>query len=39
MRSFLGLLLLTDYHSLPEEHDYWSKQPDFGVPAVYNTIS
>ena len=39
MRSFLGVLLLTGYHSLPEEHHYWSTQPDLGVPAVYNTIS
>ena len=39
MRSFLGVLLLTNYHSLPEEHHYWSTQPDLGVPAVYNTLS
>ena len=39
MQSFLGVLLLTGYHSLLEEHHYWSTQPDLGVPAVYNTIS
>ena len=38
MGLFLGVLLLTGYHSLPEEHHYWSTQP-LGVPAVYNTIS
>ena len=39
MRSFLGVLLLTGYHRLPEEHHYWSTQPDLGVSAVYNTLS
>ena len=39
MWSFLKVLLLTGYHSLPEEHHYWSTQPDLGVSAVYNTIS
>ena len=39
MRSFLGVLLLTGYHSLPEEYHYWSTQPDLGFPAVYNTLS
>ena len=39
MRSFLGVLLLTGYHSLPKKHHYWSTQPDLGVPVVYNTIN
>ena len=39
MWSFLGVLLRTGYHSLPEEHHYWSTLPDLGVLAVYNTIS
>ena len=39
MRSFLGVLLLTRYHSLPKEHCYWSTQTDLGVPTVYSTIS
>ena len=38
MRSFFGILLLTSYLSLPEEHHYWATQPDLGVPTVYNTI-
>ena len=35
----LGILLLSGCHSLPEEHDYWSRQQDFGVAIVYNTMS
>ena len=30
MQSFLGVLLLTGYPSLPEEHHYWSTQLDLG---------
>ena len=29
----LGVLLPIGYHSLPEEHHYWSTQPDLEVPA------
>ena len=39
MWSFLGVLLLTGYHNLQEKHHYWLKQPDLGVPAVYNITS
>ena len=39
MELFLGVVLLTGYHSLPQEHHYWSMQPDLGVSAVYNTVS
>ena len=31
--------MFTGCHSLPEEHHYWSTQPDLGVSAVYNTLS
>ena len=37
--NVLGILLLSGYHTLPEEHHYWSTQPDLGVPIVYNTMS
>ena len=39
VRKFLGIILLSGYHSLPQEQHYWSTQPDLGVPAVYNTMS
>ena len=31
---FLGFILLTGYHSLPSEVDYWSTQPDLQVTIV-----
>ena len=38
MRKFWETLLLSGYHSLPLEQNYWSTQPGLGEPAVYNTI-
>jgi len=35
----LGILLLSGYHSLPNETDYWSNQPDLGVPVVTASLS
>ena len=32
--SFLGVLLLSGYHHLPEEDHYWSKCEDLGIPIV-----
>ena len=34
IRAFLGILLLSGYHRLPEEKHYWSTQPDLGVQLV-----
>lgn len=31
MLRFLGILILSGYHALPEEVHYWSNQPDLGV--------
>ena len=39
VRVFLGILLLSGYHTLPQMSNYWSTQPDLGVPAVYNVIT
>lgn len=39
IRNFLGIVLLSGYHTLPEEHHYWSTQPDLGVPIVSSTMS
>ena len=36
---FLGIILLSGYHSLTEERDYWSTQPDLGVEVVRETMS
>ena len=39
IRKILSILLLSGYHSLPEEHRYWSRQQDLGVPIVANKMS
>lgn len=36
---FLGILLISGYHSLPNEIDYWSNQPDLGVSVVSQSMS
>ena len=36
---FIGILLLSGYHSLPKEQDYWSTQIDLGVPIVSSALS
>ena len=35
----LGIILLSGYHSLPNETDYWSNQPDLGVSVVSEALS
>ena len=35
----LGIVLLSGYHSLPNETDYWSNQPDLGVSIVSESLS
>jgi len=37
--QFLGIILLSGYHALPQESDYWSTQPDLVVSVVYQTMS
>lgn len=39
MKRFLGILLLSGYHSVPHEDHYWSNSPDLGVPIVSETMS
>ena len=39
IRVFLGILLLSGYHKLPEERHYWSTQPDLGVPIVASAMT
>jgi hypothetical protein len=38
LQNFLGIILLSGYHSLPSEKDYWSTQSDLGVPIVATTM-
>ena len=33
------MILLSGYHTLLEEHYYWSTQPNSGVPVVHSAIS
>ena len=35
---FYGIILLYGYHSLPPEQDFWSNQPDLGVPIVSESL-
>ena len=39
MKVFLGIILLSGYHTLPSERNYWSNQPDLKVPFVCDAIS
>jgi hypothetical protein len=39
VKNFLGILLVSGYHSLPSERDYWSKQPDLHLPLIADTMS
>ena len=36
---FLGFIVLTGYHSLPSEVDYWSTQADLKVPIVSGAMT
>ena len=39
MRKFLGLLLISGYHSLPSEKDYWSTAEDLEARIFSKTMS
>ncbi|GBL86330.1 hypothetical protein AVEN_164520-1 [Araneus ventricosus] len=39
IRRFIGIFLLTGYHSLPHEEIYWSLDKDISVPIVRDSIS
>jgi len=39
VRQFCGILLVSGYHTLPEESHYWSNQPDLGVTVVSEAMS
>lgn len=39
IRQFLGIVLLSGYHTLPRERDYWSTADDMGCVAVKTTMT
>nr|CAH7746139.1 unnamed protein product [Callosobruchus chinensis] len=39
LKIFVGILLLTGYHKLPSERNYWSLDDDLKVPIVENAMS
>ena len=38
IRQFLGLLLFSGYHSVPDENSYWSSQEDLHIPIISTTM-
>lgn len=38
-KVFIGILLVSGYHKLPQEDMYWEQLPDAGVPLVNNAMS
>lgn len=39
MKAFLGIILLSGYHTLPREKLYWGTDEDVGVPLVQSKMS
>ena len=39
MKKFLGLIIISGYHSLPSENDYWSTADDMIMPIFSSTMS
>lgn len=37
--KFLGIMILTGYHTLPQMDHYWSKDEDKDITFVRNTMS
>jgi hypothetical protein len=37
--KFLGIILFSGYHSVPNEKHYWSNSPDLGVDLIRQTMS
>lgn len=38
LKSFIGVLLFSGYHKLPQEDMYWQQASDAGIPLVYNAM-
>lgn len=39
MKSFIGFLMFTGYHKLPQEEMYWSLDPDCNTPIVRQALT
>ena len=39
MKKFLGLIIISGYHSLPSENDLWSTADDMIMPIFSSTMS
>lgn len=38
LNTFVGILLLSGYNSLPRTRMYWEKEEDVGIPLVYESM-
>ena len=39
MKKFLGLIIISGYHSLPSENDLWSTADDMNMPIFSSKMS
>lgn len=39
LKRYLGILLISGYHTLPQIPDYWSTNPTLGIPIVKQALS
>ncbi|XP_065320355.1 piggyBac transposable element-derived protein 3-like [Gordionus sp. m RMFG-2023] len=39
IQRFIGILLFTGYHSLPQERMYWSNDSDISIPIIRDTMT
>lgn len=39
IKTFIGFLIFSGYHTLPSERDYWSEDEDLGISLVKNSLS
>jgi hypothetical protein len=39
LKVFLAIILLSEYHKLPQEDMCWEQSADVGVPLVYKSLS
>ena len=37
--QLIGLILVSDYHTLPGEKDYWSTKPSLSAPTFFQVMS
>ena len=39
LEKFIGVILLSGYHTIQREDDMWNREEDLGIPMVYNNIT